>query len=67
MNTYFVRFTNDSVLKKVAQHGEITYQSPIMNLIGIRTETPKEELFNIQGVLKVEKERTGRIPFVHWD
>lgn len=67
MNNYFIRFTNNSVLKEVVQHGEIIYQSPIMNLIGIRTETSKEELRNIEGVMKVEKERMGKLPSIHWD
>ena len=61
MIKYFIKFDDESALKEVSGHGEITYRSPILNLIGIKTDTPKEELLKIQGVLSVNKERTGKL------
>lgn len=67
MIKYFIKFDDESTLNVISQHGEITYRSPILNLIGIKTDTSKEELLNIEGVLSVNKERTGRLLPVRWD
>jgi len=61
MNRFTIRFKDSNVLKLIEECCEITYQSPVIELVFVKTELTREELMDIEGVFKVETPRVGRL------
>ena len=61
MNRFTVRYKDENAVKLLDKYGEITYKSSMISILFINTQYSKEELLEVEGVLKVEEVRIGKL------
>lgn len=58
---YMVSYSNESVIDTLSEFGEITYKSPVINVVSLKTNYPQEIIEKIKGVTAIRREARGRL------
>ena len=64
MPKYIIKYKTKQTKDLLCQHGTITYESGIIDVVFLETSESVETLQKIEGVISVNLSRKGKLPFI---